>query len=327
MRLSDPSVDPVSDEEIATGERAAAYVNDLIQGPALPERARSWQENVALGTLRLARMRRFLERVGNPHAGLRIVHVGGTSGKGSVAAKVAAGLTAAGYRTGLHVSPYLQTPLEKFVLDGRLGRPRELVDLVAWIRPHVDAFARADRDGAPTYGMVWVALTFEYFRRAATDVLVLEVGAGGRFDLTNVVHPVLAVVTAVGLDHTKTLGDRLEDIAWHKAGIYKSGVPAMAGATPPEALAVLTREAERVGAPFEHAGLTAGPDVRVANTALALAALARLRSCGFARLRPAALAAAAEATLPGRFERMPGLPATVLDGAHNRDKAQALARL
>ena len=86
---------------------------------------------------------------------------------------MAAGLSAAGLRTGLHCTPYLQTALEKLDCDGQLARPAELVDLVEWIRPHVDAFAAVDPDGGATYGMVWVALTFEHFRRKAVDMLSL----------------------------------------------------------------------------------------------------------------------------------------------------------
>ena len=172
--------------ELAAGRAAAAYINGLIRGPAGPTRPRARPEQRQRGRERMERMRRFMDTLGNPQAGLPVVLVAGTSGKGSVAVKIAEGLRAAGYATGLHVTPYLQTPLEKFWLDGRLARPGELADLAAWIRP---AVARADPRQPPTYGMVWVALTFEYFRRAGVDALVLEVGAGGRFDLTNVAEP------------------------------------------------------------------------------------------------------------------------------------------
>ena len=180
---------PVTDAEIAAGHAAVGYVNGLIQGPAGPTTQRTLEQSIQSGERRLGRFRRFLATLGNPQDGLRCVHVGGTSGKGSVAAKLAAGLSAAGLRTGLHCTPYLQTAIEKFECDGRLARPSELVELVDWIRPYVDRFAATDPDGPPTYGMVWVALTLEYFRRAGVDIAVMEVGAGGRFDLTNVVQP------------------------------------------------------------------------------------------------------------------------------------------
>ena len=183
---------PVTDAEIAAGHAAVGYVNGLIQGAAGPTTQRTPEQSIQAGERRLARFRRFLDTLGNPQDGLRCVHVGGTSGKGSVAAKLAAGLSASGLRTGLHCTPYLQTALEKFVCDGQLARPSELVDLVDWIRPYVDRFAATDPDGQPTYGMVWVALTLEYFARARVDIAVMEVGAGGRFDLSNVIQPDLA---------------------------------------------------------------------------------------------------------------------------------------
>ena len=226
---------PVTDAEIAAGHTAVGYVNGLIRGPAGPTTPRTLEQSIQAGERRLARFRRFLGTLGNPQDGLRCVHVGGTSGKGSVAAKIAAGLTAAGLRTGLHCTPYLQTALEKFDCDAQLARPSELVDLVDWIRPHVDRFAATDPDGPPTYGMVWVALTFEYFVRTRVDIAVMEVGAGGRFDLSNVVQPDLAIITSVGRDHLKSLGGTLETVAWHKAGIFKPAAAALCGPLPPEA--------------------------------------------------------------------------------------------
>ncbi len=316
-------------DEIVAGDQAAAYINGLIRGPAAPSRSRSRAQSLDVGRRRMARMRRFLRRLGDPHLQLRVVHVGGTSGKGSVATKIAAGLVADGQRSGLHVTPYLQTPLEKLWVNGRLARPGELAELVDWIRPHVQASARDDPDGPPTYGMVWVALTFEYFRRQAVDVLVLEVGAGGRFDLTNVVRPVLSVVTSIGFDHRKTLGGTLRSIAWHKAGIFKAGVPAVIGRVPEPAARELEAEAARVGAPLIRGLEGDGPasDFPRSNTALAVCALGELHRAGLATAGEAARVAASSATPPGRFERMPDVADVLLDGAHNADKASALREL
>ncbi len=315
----------VTDDEIAAGLAAERYINGLIRGPAGPTAPRTLQRSIEAGERRLARFRRFLHRLGNPQRGLRIVHVGGTSGKGSVAVKVAAGLTAAGLRTGLHCTPYLQTPLEKFECGGRLARPFDLADLAAWVRPHVDAFAADDPDGPPTYGMVWVALTFEYFRRAQVAAAVLEVGAGGRYDLTNVVQPVLAVVTSVGPDHLKSLGGSLDAVAWHKAGIFKPGAAAMCGPMSSQARQRLQQAAAAAGQPLREIDLP-GADFRVRNTRLAHAVLRELRLPDL-RVTAAVRAAAAQAELPGRFERLPGPRLVYLDGAHNRDKARALAAL
>ena len=317
---------PVDTEELAAGRAAAAYINGLIRGPAGPTQPRAPAEQRQRGRERLARMRRFLDALGNPQADLPVVLVAGTSGKGSVAVKIAEGLRAAGYSAGLHVTPYLQSPLEKFWLDGRLARPGELADLAAWVRPVVE---RADPCQPPTYGMVWVALTFEYFRRARVDALVLEVGAGGRFDLTNVCDPLLNVITTVGMDHEKSLGPSLADIAWHKAGTARRGVPTVIGDMPAPARMVVLDEVQRAGAPVIEVGPTAPGDFRATNDHLAEAALDALAARGFTRIDSAAREAARAAALPGRYEPMPSPegPAVILDGAHNPDKARALADL
>lgn len=317
-----PDDPPVTDAEVAAGHAAVSYVNGLIQGPAGPTTPRTLEQSIQAGERRLARFRRFLATLGNPQDSLRCVHVGGTSGKGSVAAKLAAGLSATGLRTGLHCTPYLQTALEKFDCDGRLARPSELVSLVDWIRPHVDRFAAADPDGPPTYGMVWVALTLEYFRRAQVDIAVMEVGAGGRFDLTNVVNPDLALITSVGHDHLKSLGGTLETVAWHKAGIFKPGAAALCGPLPPEAWPPVREAAAAIGQPLIEV-LLDGSDFRSRNTRMSEAALEVLG----APLSPDVRQAVAHGRLAGRFERMPGRPAVYLDGAHNRDKARALGQV
>ena len=316
---------PVTDAEIAAGHAAVGYVNGLIQGAAGPTTQRTPEQSIQAGERRLARFRRFLDSLGNPQDGLRCVHVGGTSGKGSVAAKLAAGLSASGLRTGLHCTPYLQTALEKFVCDGQLARPSELVDLVDWIRPYVDRFAATDPDGQPTYGMVWVALTLEYFARARVDIAVMEVGAGGRFDLSNVVQPDLAIITSVGRDHLKSLGGTLESVAWHKAGIFKPGAIAMCGPLPPEAQPPVRQAAAAIGQPLHEVPLD-GADFRSRNTRLAEAALEVLGASG-STLSPEVRQAVARGRLAGRFERMPGRPAVYLDGAHNGDKARALGQV
>lgn len=313
---------PVTDAEIAAGHAAVGYVNGLIRGPAGPTTPRTLEQSIQAGERRLARFRRFLAILGNPQDGLRCVHVGGTSGKGSVAAKVAAGLSAAGLRTGLHCTPYLQTALEKFDCDGQLARPSEMVDLVDWIRPHVDSFTATDPDGPPTYGMVWVALTLEYFVRARVDIAVMEVGAGGRFDLTNVVIPDLALITSVGPDHLKSLGGTLETVAWHKAGIFKPGAAAMCGPLPPEAWPPVREAAAAIGQRLIEVPLD-GSDFRSRNTRMSEAALEVLST----PLSPDVRQAAAQGRLAGRFERMSGRPAVYLDGAHNRDKARALGQV
>ena len=134
------------------------------------------------------RLRRFLTLLGDPHRAYPIVHVGGTSGKGSTAAAIAAILSAAGYRTGLHTSPYLQAATEKLQVGDRLIAPETFAGLVDEILEAAERFAAGGEERL-TYGEVWVALLALHFARERVDLAVIEVGAGGRFDLTNVVTP------------------------------------------------------------------------------------------------------------------------------------------
>ena len=148
----------------------------------------------------------------------------------------------------------------------------------------------------------------------------MEVGAGGRFDLTNVVQPDLALITSVGPDHLKSLGGTLETVAWHKAGIFKTGAVAMCGPLPPPAQRPVRDAAAAVGQSLVEVPLE-GADFRSRNTHLAEAAL-EVIGTPHRSLTPEVRRAVAQGRLAGRFERMPGQPAVYLDGAHNRDKAR-----
>jgi dihydrofolate synthase / folylpolyglutamate synthase len=205
----------------------------------------------------LARMRRLLDRLGNPLARLPVVHVAGTKGKGSTAATIAAVLSAAGYRTGLFTSPHLERIEERIIIDGRPCSPGELAELVTMVRPAVEELDRsAETCGAavpaapagetpapqrPTYFEIITALALVGFVRRQADVAVLEVGLGGRLDATNVCTPVVSVITSISLDHTQLLGDTLAAIAAEKAGIIKPGVPVVSGVTSAEPRAVIQR--------------------------------------------------------------------------------------
>ncbi|HEU0163456.1 MAG TPA: Mur ligase family protein, partial [Thermomicrobiales bacterium] len=226
-------------------KRAAARLDELIEHSSAPE-DKSREAVQARAELRMGRLRAFLRHFGSPQDRYPIVHVGGTSGKGSTSTTIAAILTAAGYRTGLHISPYLQTPLEKLQLNGNLIDPEHFTSLVDRLLAAHEAWIGGG--GEPlTYGELWMALTVFFFADAGVEVAVLEVGAGGRFDLTNVITPAVSVITSVGIDHTNTLGSTIEEIAWHKAGIIKRGIPAVTAATHPVALAIIRAEASAQG--------------------------------------------------------------------------------
>ena len=266
-----------------------------------------------------AEVERFLAGLGDPQHSFPSVLIAGTSGKGSVATLVARALQSTGLRVGLHTSPYLQVATEKIVIDGRYLDGESFAELVAWVRPHALA-ARTPQATASPHGMASVAIAYEAFRRAAIDIAVIEIGMGGRYDLNNHVRPVACCVTTVGLDHLVTLGPTLRDIAWHKAGVARAGVPLVSGAEG-EALDVVREEAARVGAPLQ----VVAPDAAAfpeRNLTLARALLRILpEPFRVTELDPAALDR--ERLMPGRLETLPH-GQLILDGAHNPDKMRAL---
>jgi dihydrofolate synthase/folylpolyglutamate synthase len=300
---------------------------------------------------RMGRLRRFLARLGDPQRGYPIVHVGGTSGKGSTSTTIAAILTAAGYRTGLHTSPYLQASSEKLQLDGQLIAPDLFADLADEVLAAHDRWI-ADGEAPLTYGEAWGAITWRFFTQERVDVAVVEVGAGGRFDLTNILTPVLSVITSVGIDHTNTLGSTIEEIAWHKAGIIKPGLPALSAVPNPVAQAIIAEEAAIQRAPLTQLDLdrtldavTTSPEgtswrdattgqvfhmgmcgsFQARNGATAVEAARLLRAHGFAIDDGAIARGLLRARIPGRAELLHDTVPVLLDGAHNAEKVAALA--
>ena len=198
------------------------------------------------GQLRLGRMRRLLRRMGDPHLGLRIIHVAGTKGKGSTSAMIAAALTASGVRTGLYCSPHLHSLEERFTVDGKPASPSELIELVDVAREAVDQLEREDNPAGhrgPTFFEITTAMGLLHFARRQVGAVVLEVGLGGRLDSTNVVRPVLSIITSISFDHMRQLGNTLASIATEKAGILKRGRPAISGTREPEARQAIRRVA------------------------------------------------------------------------------------
>lgn len=302
--------------------------------------------------LDLSRMEALCERLGRPEGAFRVVHVAGTNGKGSTTAMVASILAHAGYRVGSYFSPYVFNLRERVMLAEPHRNPEMIPEddfarLMSELRPHVEAVAADDAVGHPTEFEVKTAIAFLYFREKKVDWAVLEVGLGGRLDATNVVpSPDVCVITNIGLDHTERLGDTLEKIAGEKAGIIKSGATVVTAAEEP-ALSVIRRTARARGAsecvgvssPFSagqaaadapgDAGGQGGLGGRVSyqqtNAALAEAAALALRRRGVPIPGEAIATGIASAWLPGRFQVVRESPAVVLDGAHNREAAAALA--
>jgi dihydrofolate synthase/folylpolyglutamate synthase len=300
----------------------------------------------------LDRTLELLRRLGRPdrQAG-RVIHITGTSGKGSVAAHVEAALRAAGFKVGLYTSPSLERYTERIQINRQEIDPLTLCALTEEVQPHVAAMV-ADGFEQPTEFEVTTAIAFLYFARQQVDWLVLEVGLGGRFDATTVVErPVVTCITNIGLDHTEWLGQTHREIAWDKAGIMKPGVPCVTATEHPEALQVLREVAlentvslQEVR-PDDYQVVRFGLDGQVVNllgargwyeeVVLSLlgphqaqnAALA-LRVLELAGVKEEAIRAGfARVEWPGRFEllRLKDRRLALLDGAHNPAKCAALA--
>jgi dihydrofolate synthase/folylpolyglutamate synthase len=183
---------------------------------------------------------------GHPHKKFRTLHVAGTNGKGSVSHMLASVLQEAGYRTGLYTSPHLRDFRERIRLDGQMISEEEVI---SFVEKHDQAVRRIE----PSFFELTVAMAFDYFARMEADVAVVEVGMGGRLDSTNIITPVLSVITNIGHDHMEFLGDTLAAIAGEKAGIIKEGVPVVIGETQSETGDVFTAGAAQKNAPLSYA--------------------------------------------------------------------------
>lgn len=278
-------------------------------------------QGVLLG---LDRVRLALERLGAPERRVRVVHIAGTNGKGSVAAMTDAILRRAGWKTGLFTSPHLVRFTERIRIAG--------VEVDGDVLGRLDV-AVAGTSVPLTYFEVATVLAFLAFAEAGVELAVLETGLGGRLDATSVCHPLACAITSIALDHEAILGHTLAEIAVEKAGIAKPGVPLILGPLPPEAEASVLREAAAVGAPVRRAGIDYPPAPvapalpgahQRANAAIAVA-LARQAASELRRpLADAEVAAGlAEVRWPGRLERVGA--DVLLDCAHNVEGAHALA--
>lgn len=305
---------------------------------------------------RLERTRRLIDALGNPDARYHTIHIAGTSGKGSIAMMCEAMLLAAGHQVGSHISPYLQTPLEKVRINGRLMSAHDAIVLTDAI---MDAVEQVESEhpylAAPQYTEAWLAMALRYFADKGCVTAIVEVGMGGRYDATNILLPKTSVISTVHYDHVRVLGDTLPEIAHHKAGVLKAGVPAVVGRLVPEAMSVVEAEGERIGARlirlgkeidfvpkgvangqgyFSYRGLTLDlQEVEVAltgthqleNAATAVAALeVYSQTQGFQLDEEAVRTGLASVRFAGRLEVMQREPTVVLDGAHNEEKMGAL---
>jgi len=295
--------------------------------------------------LGLDRMRRLLSLLDNPQDRLRCVHVAGTNGKGSVCAMLASVLSAAGYKTGLTISPFIERFGERIQIGGAPIPDAELAALTEEVARAADSM-----DDHPTEFEMVCALAFLYFQRSGCELSVVEVGMGGRLDATNVIErPLCSVITPVGFDHMEYLGNTLGLIAKEKCGIIKPGCPVVTCEQEPEAQAVIEAAASELGCAVYRSGLSDITPVsdsldsqtflwrsveytialpgrhQLANAAEVLTCIYALREGGVTIPESAVREGLRNARWPARFEKLSADPLFILDGAHNPHGAKALA--
>lgn len=196
----------------------------------------------------LGRMQEFMEKLGNPQFDYQVIHIAGTKGKGSVGALIATSLERAGNRVGFYTSPHLQEYTERIRINGKQIPRHIFVELVEELKPYIE-----HSPGISTFELT-TAIAFLYYSRMKVDLAVIEVGLGGRLDATNVVDPLVSVITSLSYDHTHVLGDTLAQIAYEKAGIIKEGRPVVIAPQKEEARIVVERVAKERGAQLIQVG-------------------------------------------------------------------------
>lgn len=328
-----------------TYEEALEYLNSLLKFGIKP------------GLERITALARAFR---NPQRQLRVIHVGGTNGKGSTATFIASILQEAGYRTGIYLSPYVHDVRERIQINGRMIPKEDFADIISEIKPIADDIAESEL-GPVTEFEVKTLVAYIYLARQGVDFAVLEVGMGGRLDCTNIVEPWVAVITNVSLDHMERLGDTVEKIASEKAGIIKTGSVVITAAEDEKAWKVIlnkcreqgtdvwrvlkaddkrrspsadvliryTTEGDELslsGNEVDVRGLRpglAGPFQRT-NAATAVAAILALQRYEVRIPTRAIHAGISNAYIPGRLEILRDRPTVVIDGAHNPDAARLL---
>jgi dihydrofolate synthase / folylpolyglutamate synthase len=311
----------------------------------------------------LDRIAALSDASGNPHKQLRVIHVTGTNGKGSTCTFVASILREAGYRVGLYLSPYVHDVRERIQIDGAMISEEDFAALATEIKPVADKIAATDL-GPVTEFEVKTMMAYLHFARREVDFAVIEVGMGGRFDATNIVEPLVAVITNVSLDHTERLGETVEQIAFEKAGIVKTGTVVVTAVEDEAAWRVILSRCHEEGAEVwrvmrsslrvpespsadvqlryiskersfslrgggvEFVRLTPGlhGNFQHTNAATAIAAVKSLERYEVRISPQAVVAGITNARIPGRLQVLRDRPTVIIDGAHNPGAARTLAQ-
>lgn len=288
----------------------------------------------------------ILKRLGNPHLGKRYIHIGGTNGKGSVSAMLETVLIKAGFRVGLYTSPHLVRFTERFRING-MEIPKEKV--VEILNEVMDVM---DPDEPPTFFEVTTAMALLYFAKENTDIAIMEVGMGGRLDATNVIQPVISIITNISLEHQFFLGNTLKKIAYEKAGIIKPGIDLITGVRQKGISEYFKEICRRRNSPFWTLGenffyrtkgsvfnyygikrrikdisLSLRGGFQVRNASLAICTMELLNEKGFEIDDRDIAYGISKTTWPGRVHVFQQRPYIILDGAHNPTAVRELGKV
>jgi dihydrofolate synthase/folylpolyglutamate synthase len=288
----------------------------------------------------LTQEERILKAIGNPHKEIQAIHIGGTNGKGSTAAMMSSILQREGYRVGLYTSPHLVRFTERIKVNGKEIEGEEVAALTGWMRNVVEA---AGITPPFTFFDFTTAMAFYYFKEKLVDLAILEVGLGGRLDSTNVVDPLISIITNIAKDHEEYLGKSILKIAQEKAGIIKKGKPLITAATQPSVLGLFSKACREMGSPYSRVGkqfrylraedgsfdyeglnrklwgihLNLKGFHQIINATTALGAMEVLEESGYRVSTEAMIDGLREVDWPGRLEMVSSSPKVILDGAHN----------
>jgi dihydrofolate synthase/folylpolyglutamate synthase len=299
------------------------------------------------GEVGIRRMKYFISLLGNPQFTCPIIHVGGTSGKGSTVTMIAS-ILGTKYKVGLCTSPHLAKINERIKINGKDIPDDEFVSVLTEMKPFIYQVEKSSF-GKPTYFEILTAMTFLYFKQKDVDYAVIEVGMGGRFDGTNVVRSDVAVLTNVGLDHTEVLGSTVEEIAKDKVGIIKNGLKVVSGAKQPSVIDIIKAKSQNAkisllgkdfsyrvkkldihGSIFDFHGDSILKNLKITmlgrhqieNACLAIRVIELINAIITREDIKKGLLAA---YIPARLEVVSKRPLVILDGAHNEDKMEAVA--
>jgi dihydrofolate synthase/folylpolyglutamate synthase len=295
----------------------------------------------------LTQVERILNTIGNPHKEIQAIHIGGTNGKGSTAAMMSSILEKEGYRVGLYTSPHLIRFTERIKVNGKEIDEEEVAALTAWMRKEIEA---AGITAPFTFFDFTTAMALYYFKQKLVDLAILEVGLGGRLDSTNVVDPLISIITNIAKEHEEYLGKTILKIAREKSGIIKKGRPLITAATQLQVLRLFSKICQEKGSPYFRIGkefryvraddgdfdyeglnrklwsihLNLKGFHQVINATTALGAMEVLEDLGYRVSTDAMIDGLREVDWPGRLEMVSSSPRVVLDGAHNPAGAFAL---